>query len=132
MTKPYKDTRLAAFVAKRVLELRPRKTQLEIAREAGFVNPNMLAMIKSGATKLALDRVLGLATALETDPRQLFLLTLEQITGSTSAHAIEEIFGTVVTRNELAWIQEIRDASGGTDPALTARLQPQLRALFRR
>ena len=35
--KPHIDTRLAKFVEKRVLELRPSKSQIEIASEAGFV-----------------------------------------------------------------------------------------------
>lgn len=128
--KPYSDTRLAKFVEKRVLELRPRKSQIVIATEAGFVNPNMLAMIKNGASKLALDRVPGLAAALECDPRHLFRMAIEQTWGSTAARTIDEIFNTVVTRNEVAWLEEIRDASGQTDPALTLRLRSALRGVF--
>lgn len=67
MKRPFTDTDLAAFIAKRVLELRP-KSQIDIAGEAGFVNANVLSMLKSGATKLPLDRVLALAKALECDP----------------------------------------------------------------
>ena len=66
--KPYADTRLAKYIEKRVLELRPKKSQAAIAEAAGFVNPNMIAMLKSGASKLALDRVPSLAEALECDP----------------------------------------------------------------
>ena len=44
--------------------------------------------------------------------------------------AVSEIFGTIVTRNELAWLAEIRDASGHTDPNLTARTRPAIRAIF--
>lgn len=73
---PYADTRLAKFVETRVLELRSRKSQIEIATEAGYVNPNNLAMIKNGSTKLPLDRVAGVAKALECDPRLLFKLAL--------------------------------------------------------
>ena len=50
--KPHADTRLAKFVEKRVLELRPRKSQIVIASEAGFVNPNMVSMIRNGAAKI--------------------------------------------------------------------------------
>ena len=56
-SRPYAGTRLAKFLETRVLVLRPRKSQIEIATEVGFVNPNMLAMIKNGSTKLPLDRV---------------------------------------------------------------------------
>ena len=127
--KPYAETKLAKYIEKRTLELRPGKSQAQIAEEAGFVNPNMIAMLKSGASKLALDRVTALAKALECDARLLFKLALEQ-QGGTTARAVEEIFGTIVTRNELAWLEEIRDASGQGDPSLTARSRTALRAVF--
>ena len=128
--KPYADTRLAKYIEKRVLELRPKKSQAAIAEAAGFVNPNMIAMLKSGASKLALDRVPSLAEALECDPRLLFKLALEQLGGATTARAIEQIFGTIVTRNEVAWIEEIREASGHGDPSLTTRSRSVIRGVF--
>jgi len=128
--RPHSETGLAKFLRKRVLELRPTKSQIQIASEAGFVNPNMLAMIKSGATKLPLDRVSGLAKALDSDPKLLFKLALEQAGDETTARAVAEIFGTVVTRNEVAWLEEIRDASGHSDPSLTARSRIALRGVF--
>lgn len=128
--RPYADSRLAEFVTKRVSHLRPKKKQIDIAAEAGFVNPNMVAMIKNGASKLPLDRVPALADALDCDPRYLFQLALEQVAGSSSRKAVEEIFGTVVSRREVVWLEEIRDASDGTDPVLTARMRVSLRAIF--
>ena len=44
--------------------------------------------------------------------------------------AIEDIFGTIVTRNEVAWLEEIRDASGHSDPSLTNRSRSAIRAIF--
>ena len=128
--KPHAETRLAKFIEKRVLELRPGKSQARIAEETGFINPNMIAMLKNGATKLPLDRVSSLAAALDCDPRMLFNLALDQMGGATSVRAIEEIFGTIVTRNEVAWIAEIRDASGHTDPSLTTRARSVIRGIF--
>ena len=128
--RPYVGTRLAKFIETRVLELRPRKSQIEIATEAGYVNPNMLAMIKNGSTKLPLDRVPSVAKALNCDPTLLFKLALEQSGGATTAVAVEAIFGTIVTRNEVVWLEEIRDASGHSDPNLTARARSALRAVF--
>lgn len=128
--KPYAGTAMAEFLGRRILELRPRKSQSEIAIEAGFPNVNVLSMCKSGANKVPFDRIPALAQALETDPRILLGLALQQSWGSTWAKAIEQILEIVVTPNEAAWIREIRDASGGSDPALTTRLRPQLRALF--
>jgi hypothetical protein len=127
--KPHAHTPLADFIEKRVLAMRP-KPQNEIAEEAGFVNTNMLSMIKSGAAKLPLDRVAGLAAALECDPKLLFRLALEQQGNETTALAIAEIFGAIVTRNEVVWLHEIRDASGNSDPGMTTRSRAALRSIF--
>ncbi len=114
--KPYGGTELAAFITHRITELRPRKSQVEIASEAGYPNPNMLSMLKSGTTKLALDRVVNLAKALETDPARLFQLALLQSGHETTRPVIEDVFGSVVSRNEVSWLEAIREASGNTDP----------------
>lgn len=127
---PHANTGLAKFLRQRILELKPAKSQVEIATEAGFTNPNMLSMIKAGTSKLPLDRVQALARALDTDPKRLFLLAIDQGGGETTRKAIEDIFGTIVTRNEVRWLEELRDASGHGDPALTARARNALRAIF--
>lgn len=46
--KPHSDTRLAKYVERRVLELKPTKSQAEIAALAGYPNANMITMIKQG------------------------------------------------------------------------------------
>ena len=132
LSKPFSDTRLPRFLEKRILELRPRKTQLVIAAEAGFISPNMLAMIKSGASKLPLDRVANLARALECDPVMLFILAIEQLDRNTTEQAIRQIFGALVTENEVAWLDEIRRASGHCDPSLTTRGRSAIRGIFGR
>lgn len=128
-TTPYQETELAKFVSKRVLELRP-KNQSEIAVEAGFQNANFVSMIKSGASKLALDRVPSLAKALECDPAFLMRLALEQSVGSTAAKALVEILGTPITANERLWLQEIRVASDNSDPRPTSRARSAIRGVF--
>lgn len=128
--KPYEDTRLAKFISRRIMELRPRKSQIEIAVEAGFVSRNMLSMLKGGASKLPVDRVPSLAKALDCDPAYLLRLTLEQIEGDTAADALMEIMGTAVTENEKAWLHEIRAASDNTDPRMTTRSRAAIRAIF--
>lgn len=127
---PHADTRLAKYIEKRTLELRPHKQQTEIAAEAGFSNPNMISMLKSGATKLALDRVPALARALDCDPKLLFRLALEQDGHATTALAVQEIFGAIVSKNETAWLNELREASGHSDPTLTVRARAAFRAIF--
>jgi len=128
-SKHLASTRLAKFITKRILELRP-KTQALIANQAGFVNVNMLSMIKTGATKLPLDRVVSLAGALEVDPAYLLRLALEQMMPNTDAQAIIEIMNTAVTRNEMAWVTAIRDASDHSDPPLTRRGQAAIFGVF--
>ena len=130
MTNPYKDTPTARFITDRVRDLAHRKTQAEIAAEAGFVNANFMSLLKSGKNKVPLDRVPSLARALEVDPAYLMRMALDQAVGATAAKAIIDIFGTPATANELGWLNEIRDASDNTDPRLTARSRAALRGIF--
>lgn len=121
--KPHADTRMAKYVERRILELKPKKTQVEIAAAVGYTNPNMITMIKQGSSKVGLDRIPALARALECDPALLMRLALEQAIGRTAAEAVVEIFGDPVTMNERGWIEAIRVASNHTDPRLTSRSQ---------
>lgn len=130
--KPHETTHLATYVERRVLELRPKKSQLQIASEAGYPNPNMITMIKQGRSKVALDRVPALARALECDPAYLMQLALEQAIGQTATAAVREVFGEPVTTNERGWLREIRRASGNSDPRLTSRSQAAVKAMFGR
>jgi transcriptional regulator with XRE-family HTH domain len=128
---PFAGSALSLFVAKRILELRP-KSQREIGLEAGFTNVNMISLLKSGRTKLPLDRVPALAKALECDPKRLFRLALQQGGNETMKNAVEQIFGTIVSQNEVAWLEEIRDASDHHDPRLTNRARTTIRGIFRK
>lgn len=128
--KPYSSSRLAIYLERRIAELRPRKTQIAIATEAGFRQPNMLAMIKNGSTKLPLDRAPGLARALECDPAMLFRMAIEQLSEDTTSLAIDDIFGAIITDNEATWLTTIREASNNSDPALTGKAQKAVRAIF--
>ncbi len=130
--KPHEKTRLAKYVERRVLELKPTKSQAEIAALAGYVNQNMITMIKQGSSKVALDRVPALAVALEADPAFVMQLALEQAIGRTAAEAVVEVFGEPVTANEVGWLQAIREASNNTDPRLTSRSQAAINAIFGR
>ena len=87
-------------------------------------------MVKKGSTSLPIERVPALAAALECDPALLLRLALEQGKGDTAAAAIYEIIGQPVSKNELAWVVEIRDASGDIDPRLTSSATAALRGAF--
>ncbi|NDR55480.1 helix-turn-helix transcriptional regulator [Pseudoruegeria sp. M32A2M] len=43
-------------------------TQREIAQRAGFAKPNVLSMMKTGETKVPIERILALAEACGADP----------------------------------------------------------------
>ena len=128
---PFSGSALSQFLTKRILELRP-KSQRDIGIEAGFTNVNMISLLKSGRTKLPLDRVPALAKALKSDPKRLFLLALQQGGNETTNKAMEEVFGTVVTDHEVGWLEEIRSASDHTNPRLTARSRTAIRGIFRK
>lgn len=132
MPNPFENSRAAVFLTERLRDLKHRKTQKEVAREVGFLNANMLSLLKSGANKVPLDRVPALAKALEADPAYLMRLSLEQSVGVTAANAIVEVFGTPVSENERGWLEEIRDASDHSDPRLTTRSRVALRGIFGR
>ena len=127
---PFETTKAAEFLRDRLRDLSHRKSQAEVAAEAGFANANMIPILKAGKSKLPLDRIPSLARALECDPALLMRLALDQAVGATAAKAIGDIYGTPVTENERGWLAEIRDASGDTDPRLTARSRASLRAIF--
>ncbi|MTH77164.1 helix-turn-helix transcriptional regulator [Paracoccus aestuariivivens] len=132
MANPHAETAAVIFLRRQLELLAHRKTQREIAHEAGFTNANMLSLMKVGSSKIPLDRVPSLARAMEVDPARLMQLALEQSIGKTNAAAILQVFGTPTTENERGWLNEIRDASDQTDPRLTTRSRTALRAIFGR
>ena len=86
--KTFEETPLAKFVERRVLELKPSKSQAQIAAQTEYTSPNMITMIKQGSSKVALDRVPALALALEADPAFVMRLALEQAIRRTAAAAV--------------------------------------------
>lgn len=126
--RPYTDSRLVKFLDKRILELRPRKSQAEIATEAGFRAVNMMAMVKTGRSKLPLDRVPALAEALECDFVYLFMLAVEQ-TDVLLVRMINENL-RLVTKNEMQIVELVRGASRQSDPHLTRKLEKAIREVF--
>jgi transcriptional regulator with XRE-family HTH domain len=87
------------------------KTQAQIAQEAGFQKPNIISMIKQGATKLPVSKVAPMARALNADPVYLFRLVMNEYEPETW-NAIEEaiLHQPVITDNEYEIIRTIRKA----------------------
>lgn len=104
---------VAQFITIKVHE--SGKTQREIAQEAGFHNPNIITMFKTGATKVPVERVGSLARALGVDPAYLLRLVMTEYAPDTW-HEVEQSLGNVVpTANEVELIRAHRRVNGGCD-----------------
>lgn len=55
------------------------RSQKEIAERAGYVSPNNISLLKTGATKLSLNKIKVLAQALDADSGQLLRVAFERI-----------------------------------------------------
>jgi len=126
---PYGETRLAAFLRKRVEELASRYSQREIAAKAGYNNANIISMMKAGTFKVPLSRVTSLARALEVDEIILLRLVLEQELPEDS-HVAMLLSSATITSNERLWLDAIRVASRQTDPEMTDERRAAIDAIF--
>jgi hypothetical protein len=135
---PHATSGLAVYIDRRILELRYKKTQREIATTAGFTNPNMLTMLKQGHSKLPMqghsklpiDRVATLAAALEVDSKYMLRLALAQHGNETMVRVYDEVLGTVVSQHEVGWLSLLREASDNSDPAVTTRARSTILSIF--
>jgi len=123
-------SKVSVFVRDRIKELQGTKLQKEIAREAGFPNPNILSMLKQGDVKLSLDRVPLLAKALDVDPAYLFRLAIEQFYSEDTVRMILSFSGSALSKSEKNILEVIRSATGGKDPELTENMEKELFTLF--
>jgi DNA-binding Xre family transcriptional regulator len=129
-TSASKNSRVAEFIARRVYQLRGRRSQLEIAKIAGFESTNMISMLKAGTSKVPLARVTDLARALECDPGHLMRLALEQHLPPEVVTEITISLGGLISSNEVKLLARIRELSRQGDPALTPRVDGFLEQAF--
>jgi predicted XRE-type DNA-binding protein len=85
-TRTDKTSRMKAFLNKHISA--SPMTQREMATALGYVNPNMITILKQGDAKLPLDRVVAMAEVLNVNPKHLFALALEQYYGFDNANAM--------------------------------------------
>lgn len=109
-------SRLSKLVSKKIEDLKGIKTQKEIAEEVGFKSVNMITMLKTGEAKLAIERAVSLAKALEADPRQMLIMAMERFYEPATVREIVAVLSDVVTENELKLLLALREANGNTDP----------------
>jgi transcriptional regulator with XRE-family HTH domain len=123
---PFEDSRIAVFLRKQIAALESIKTQREIASEIGYDKPNILSMFKRGEAKIPLEKIPALAKALHVDPAFLFRLAMEQY-WPKAEKAIADVFGSIATKNNRAWLSLISEALGEEDPELTPELAQRIR-----
>lgn len=87
------------------------KSQMEIAREAGFSKPNIITMIKQGKTKLPMAKIGVVAKAMGVDPLFMFQLCMNEYDPETWAAISEYILKQpFVTANEMEIIELVRSS----------------------
>ena len=93
--------------------------QSDIAEELGFEKANVITMFKQGKTRVPLPKVPGFARILGLDPKATMKMAMLEYTPELF-RVVEQIFGSVVTRNEKLILDEIRRLSENSDPAISS------------
>jgi len=108
---------------------RSGKTQREIAREIGYPKPNVISMMKTGDTKLPLDKIPSFAAALDIDAAVLLRLALAEYHPEAYAVIVEAI-GKPLSANERAMVEIYRRAAPLDDIDIDHDLQDEIRDLL--
>lgn len=101
-----KHEQLSAFIAAKVKA--SRRTQREIARDAGIPNQNFLSMICSGKAKVPLARVPALADALGVHRAELLRLCLQAYEPELLSVLRLVLSDTPTTSDEIALLRGYR------------------------
>ncbi len=101
------------------------KTQSDIASMIGYPNPNIITMIKKGTTRLPLEKVSLLATALGLDPAELIRSWFNAYAPDAVA-SLNEHLGLGLTREEKSWVNKLRQTFDGKVPTYNSRWDRQL------
>ena len=98
------------------------RPQKDVAADCGYENANVIAMFKSGTTKVPIAKVKVLAAALRVDVTYLFRLVMQEYQPEGWA-AMVSIFGRdkFITSNEMALVRFVRKFAGGDCIDLTDR-----------
>jgi glycine betaine/choline ABC-type transport system substrate-binding protein len=83
------------------------KTQLQIAKELGYENANIITMFKKGTTRLPLEKVADLAQAVNGDTAELIQLWFKSY-APDALSMIEKHVGAMLTPNEQSWVTGLR------------------------
>ena len=105
------------------------KTQIQISEEIGYDKPNIISMMKQGKTKLPVNKIVPMAKALGVDPVYFMRLVLSEYQPDLCA-ALDMVYsGSLVSAQELAMIEAVREASDGIDIAANPEFLSQVAAV---
>ncbi|GAC1569098.1 MAG: hypothetical protein NVS3B3_23100 [Aquirhabdus sp.] len=106
-TPSKKKLSVAEYISKQIDA--SSKSQKQIAEEVGFPKPNMMTMIKQGASKVPIGKIAALAEALNVEKLYLYKLVMQEYEPETWESIQKSILKQpVVTANELAIIKTLR------------------------
>ena len=91
------------------------RSQLEISKDLGYANPNIITMIKKGATKVPLNKVALLAKSINVDPAYLLRLVMSEYSPE-AWEAIKSILGNqeLLTSQDYSMIEFLRESAGNS------------------
>ena len=116
-------TKRAAFAAKLEQLINDSdKSQIQMARDIGYDNQNIITMIKRGTTRIPLEKVAALARSLGVDPA-LMIRDWFAAYMSEALPDIEECVGLILTSSEKSWVRGLRKQFSPVPP-LDTRLLP--------
>ncbi|WP_301583725.1 hypothetical protein [Halomonas alkaliantarctica] len=116
------------FVVKRQKEL--GLANADLANALGYSNHNVITMIRSGKTRLPLDKVRPMASILDVDLAWLFRAVMSEYVPDTLA-AIEQSLGAFTSQNERNLLEVWRHATDSSDPEITDELRKGFMSIMR-
>ena len=85
-------------------------TQREIAARVGFKNPNIISMMKTGETRIPLDRIPALAQTLGMNEQEFLMLAIQEYHPGVH-EVLVEVLGLPLSDAELAILTMFRMAT---------------------
>jgi len=103
--------------------------QREIADRAGFKKANIISMLKSGETKVPLERIPALAHALAMDEREFLMVAIEEYHPGVH-EVLVDVLGLPLSDAELGIVTMFRMASMRGEIEVAGPFQTALEALL--
>ena len=85
-------------------------TQREIAARVGFKNPNIISMMKTGETRIPLDRIPALAQTLGMNEQEFLMLAIQEYHPGVH-EVLFDVLGLPLSEAELAILTMFRMAT---------------------